>query len=59
VHQVGLKNYRSQYFSFLAIMAEAVGELEDQWDQSKAVQIMRTSTATGRDRWIFFIGFII
>jgi hypothetical protein len=40
VHQVGLKDSESQNFSFLALKAEPVGEL----------QILRTATATARDR---------
>jgi hypothetical protein len=42
VHQVGPKDSGSQNFSFLALKAEPVGE----------VQILRTATA--RDRRIFF-----
>jgi hypothetical protein len=42
VHQVGPKYYGSQNFSFLALKAEPVGE----------VQILRTATA--RDRRNFF-----
>jgi hypothetical protein len=38
VHQVGQKYYGSQNFSFLALKAEPVGE----------VQILRTATATAR-----------
>jgi hypothetical protein len=40
VHQVGPKDYGSQHFSFLALKAEPVGE----------VQILRASTATARDQ---------
>jgi hypothetical protein len=44
VHQVGPKDSGSQNFSFLALKAEPVGE----------VQILRTATATARDRRKFF-----
>jgi hypothetical protein len=40
VHQVGVKDSGSQNFSFLALKAEAVCE----------VQILRTATVTARDR---------
>jgi hypothetical protein len=40
VHQVGSKDFGSQNFSFLALKAEPVGE----------VQILRMATATARDR---------
>jgi hypothetical protein len=40
VHQVDPKDSGSQNFSFLALKAEPVGE----------VQILRTATATARDR---------
>jgi hypothetical protein len=40
VHQVGPKDSGSQNFSLLALKAEPVGE----------VQILRTATATARDR---------
>jgi hypothetical protein len=45
VHQVGSKDSGSQNFSFLALQAEPVGE----------VQILRTGTATARDRRKFFL----
>jgi hypothetical protein len=45
VHQAGPKDSGSQNFSFLALKAEPVGE----------VQILRTATATARDRRIFFL----
>jgi hypothetical protein len=46
VHQVGPKDFESQNFSFLALKAEPVGE----------VQILRMATATAmaRDRRKFF-----
>jgi hypothetical protein len=44
VHQVGSKDSGSQNFSFLALKAEPVGE----------VQIMQTATTTARDRRKFF-----
>jgi hypothetical protein len=47
VHQVGSKDFGSQNFSFLALVAEPVGE----------VQILRTATATARDRRNFFYRF--
>jgi hypothetical protein len=40
MHQVGPKDSESQNFSFLALKAKPVGE----------VQILRTATATARDR---------
>jgi hypothetical protein len=45
VHQVGPKDSGSQNFSFLALKAEPVGE----------VQILRKATTTARDRRKFFI----
>jgi hypothetical protein len=44
VHQVGPKDSGSQNFSFLALKAEPVGE----------VQILRKATTTARDRRNFF-----
>jgi hypothetical protein len=44
VHQIGPKDSGSQNFSFLALKAEPVGE----------VQILRTAMATARDGRKFF-----
>jgi hypothetical protein len=45
MHQIGFKDSGSQNFSFLALKAEPVGE----------VQILRTATATARDRRKIFL----
>jgi hypothetical protein len=49
VHQVDPKDSGSQNFNFLALKVEPVGE----------VQILRTATATARDKRIFFIAQIM